>query len=245
MRGRYFRPNRTRNRPWHERNPDRFCSDRALVAEYYPSLSLYINEESSAASLQGDITIREECGISTSINTLIQFPPGYPTHEPEAYDAKRRFQPWPERELKERHITNNGKCCLWIPPRSPWVPSDPEGLKHYLDQLAIFFERQLIYDVNGKWPGPAYAHELEGYIEFIKEELGAEAIHFEQLLPVVTMRSRIGPNEPCPCGSGSKYKKCHLRLVERIQGKIGTTAIWQLFPLQELEATLPHTIQTT
>ncbi|MEW5907738.1 MAG: SEC-C metal-binding domain-containing protein [Patescibacteria group bacterium] len=24
-----------------------------------------------------------------------------------------------------------------------------------------------------------------------------------------TSRSKIGRNDPCPCGSGKKYKKCH------------------------------------
>ncbi|HEX9604188.1 MAG TPA: SEC-C metal-binding domain-containing protein, partial [Myxococcales bacterium] len=25
---------------------------------------------------------------------------------------------------------------------------------------------------------------------------------------------RVGRNDPCPCGSGKKYKKCHLPLEE-------------------------------
>ena len=29
----------------------------------------------------------------------------------------------------------------------------------------------------------------------------------KQLLP--TDGKKVGPNEPCPCGSGKKYKKCH------------------------------------
>ena len=36
------------------------------------------------------------------------------------------------------------------------------------------------------------------------------------LMPVVpsskqTVRMRIGRNDPCPCGSGRKFKHCHLR----------------------------------
>ncbi|MGH7682583.1 MAG: SEC-C metal-binding domain-containing protein, partial [Candidatus Eiseniibacteriota bacterium] len=27
--------------------------------------------------------------------------------------------------------------------------------------------------------------------------------------PTVTQEARVGRNDPCPCGSGKKYKKCH------------------------------------
>ena len=29
----------------------------------------------------------------------------------------------------------------------------------------------------------------------------------------IRVEKKIGPNEPCPCGSGKKYKKCHGRVV--------------------------------
>lgn len=29
--------------------------------------------------------------------------------------------------------------------------------------------------------------------------------------PVPMKKKKVGPNEPCPCGSGKKYKKCHAR----------------------------------
>lgn len=28
--------------------------------------------------------------------------------------------------------------------------------------------------------------------------------------PVQVVRRKVGRNEPCPCGSGAKFKKCHL-----------------------------------
>ena len=29
--------------------------------------------------------------------------------------------------------------------------------------------------------------------------------------PLMPGRAKIGRNEPCPCGSGKKFKACHLR----------------------------------
>jgi len=231
VRGTFFRPSRTQIKPWYERNNARLSSDRALVADLYPSLQFCISEESASASLVGNIVIRDaECGIPTDIATLVTFPWDYPGNEPAAYDAQRRFKPLPYRDLKERHIAaDTGKCCLWLHPRTEWVPTDPKGLGHFLDQLMVFFERQLIYDETGKWPGPAYAHEGDGYIEFIREQLGDEIGHLDRLLPVITLRSRVGPNDTCPCESGIKFKKCHLRLIEKIQGQIGDANIRALF----------------
>jgi preprotein translocase subunit SecA len=34
----------------------------------------------------------------------------------------------------------------------------------------------------------------------------------EQLVPVVREGRKVGRNEPCPCGSGKKYKHCHGQL---------------------------------
>ncbi len=32
--------------------------------------------------------------------------------------------------------------------------------------------------------------------------------HHEKRQPIVNLTPKIGRNEPCPCGSGKKYKKC-------------------------------------
>jgi len=29
---------------------------------------------------------------------------------------------------------------------------------------------------------------------------------------------RAGRNDPCPCGSGKKYKKCHMPIDEGVEG---------------------------
>jgi uncharacterized protein YecA (UPF0149 family) len=32
--------------------------------------------------------------------------------------------------------------------------------------------------------------------------------HHHDLTPYVRSAPKVGPNEPCPCGSGKKHKKC-------------------------------------
>jgi hypothetical protein len=230
VRGRFFRPNRTLIRPWYERNAARLTADRALVAQFCPTLQFRLDKPTGKMVLEGGILIPEECGISTEIVTVIRFPGDYPGREPKAFDANRRFQAWPDRDWRDRHLRSDGLCCLWLSPRSPWTSTDPFALRHFLDQLAIFFDKQLIYDLTGKWTGPAYAHERDGFLEFIREELGGDSILTETLLPVITMHTTVGPNDGCPCGQPNKFKKCHLRIVERIQGRIGVETIRANFP---------------
>lgn len=114
-------------------------------------------------------------------------------------------------------------------PESRWDSRDPSALRLFLDELAVFFDRQLIYDLTSEWPGPSYSHGRDGYLEFIQEQLGSDADLMEALLSVITMEIRIGPNDICTCGSGKKFKKCHLEVVERIQGKIGVGRVRRIF----------------
>jgi preprotein translocase subunit SecA len=37
----------------------------------------------------------------------------------------------------------------------------------------------------------------------------AEASRGEKKKPIVRDLPKVGRNDPCPCGSGKKYKKCH------------------------------------
>ena len=52
------------------------------------------------------------------------------------------------------------------------------------------------------------------------QEARAEAGLDDGGRPVVQQRrveKAVGRNEPCPCGSGKKYKNCHLRADEEAQ----------------------------
>ncbi len=52
----------------------------------------------------------------------------------------------------------------------------------------------------------------EGNMEFQHEEAGVLSQPEEESKPFVREGRKVGRNEPCPCGSGKKYKQCHGRL---------------------------------
>jgi preprotein translocase subunit SecA len=53
-----------------------------------------------------------------------------------------------------------------------------------------------------------YQHDEVSALESEEESAGEES----EQLPFVRDERKVGRNEPCPCGSGKKYKQCHGRL---------------------------------
>jgi hypothetical protein len=220
---RYFHRKPTLARPWYRRDDGvRLAADTALVVENFTTLAFRIDETTQLVFLEGALVIGSECGISTSIDTRLVFLRSYPDLEPVAFDAARRFKPYPGKTIRDRHLSDTGQCCLWLPPRSPWSSSDPNALRDFLTQLVVFFDRQLIYDDSGVWPGPAYDHDEGGYRQFIEEELQNDTVLANALSPIILRQISIGRNDRCPCGSERKFKKCHLHIVENIQLRIMT-----------------------
>jgi hypothetical protein len=202
------------NSPWFVRdNGRRLARDRELVAKHYPQL-LYEIEEQQIVRLRGPLLFQSDSGITTRVAVRVEFPARYPEHEPTAYDDEGRFPP-----SLDRHILRDGQCCLWLPPRSRWKPYDPDALLPFLDEVALFIDRQLVYDATGskEWPGGEYPHGRAGYGEFLREILAADRSKLDVLAPVLLNRTRPERNDPCPCGSGRKFKRCHALGIWQVQ----------------------------
>lgn len=50
---------------------------------------------------------------------------------------------------------------------------------------------------------------FSGFREMVDENFGGDTV--ENMLPSVKNEPKIGRNDPCPCGSGKKYKKCCIK----------------------------------
>jgi uncharacterized protein YchJ len=46
----------------------------------------------------------------------------------------------------------------------------------------------------------------DGVEVFDADDIGNKPVSEWVILPT---RKKVRPNDPCPCGSGKKYKKCH------------------------------------
>ncbi len=210
-----------RPKPWFERRGGRLLlTERALVEEPYPDLAFRVDPDSSLMCLAGNLTLRADCGVPTEIFIRIVFPTDYPDSEPAAYDTLGRFP-----VSDDRHIVKGGRFCLWLPPCSRWDKDDPSRLLRFLDEVVVFLERQLVYDVTGVWPGAQYKHRIEGYEEFMLSVLGGREDYFRIFFPVILGQEHLGRNSLCLCGSGKKYKRCHAQAIEEIMVRMGRNTL--------------------
>lgn len=209
---------------WYElKDGARLTHDRALIAERYPGLSYRIHAVSKRVFLEGNLILRGDAGVPERIEIRIEFPDHYPREEPTVSEVGERFP-----HILDRHFHPNGACCLWLPPKSCWKGHDPDGLLSFLDEVVLFFDRQLICDVVGYFPGPQWAHGYAGYIEYVQEHLRDHRL-FVALVPVFTNDLNPGRNDVCPCGSGRKFKHCHLDTVETIRLEVGSERLQAAF----------------
>jgi hypothetical protein len=199
----------------------RLAQDRAAIAEVFSGLSYRIDEAAGRVFLDGVITLVAECGIPTHLAVRVEFPSDYPQGEPRIFEVAGRFP-----HVSDRHFFEDGQCCLWLPPESRWKPEDPDGLCRFLEEAAVFFDQQLVYEAEGQgeWPGEQRSHGDEGYLEFVQEALGGDRHLLAVFAPILTglKTEHVQSNDPCPCGSRRKYKRCHKPRVEDIKKRMGS-----------------------
>ncbi len=208
-------------KPWYLQDSGaRLTQDRAGIAEMFPGLVYRIDEETGRVFLDGSITLVAECGVPTPIAVRVEFPADYPQREPHIFEVAGRFL-----HVSDRHFYEDGQCCLWLPPESRWNPNDPDGLCRFLEEAAVFFDQQLVYEAEGcgEWPGEQRSHGDEGYLEYIEDVLGSSRRLLAVFAPILLglKTGHIQSNDPCPCGSRRKYKRCHKQRVEEIRRRMG------------------------
>ena len=74
-------------------------------------------------------------------------------------------------------------------------------------QVNLGFDKELLYK-NMVAAGADWLYELDAWKEIFDEET-RKRIYREQKSSTTIIKGRkIYPNDPCPCGSGKKYKNC-------------------------------------
>ena len=72
------------------------------------------------------------------------------------------------------------------------------------------FDKELLYK-NMVAAGADWLYGLEEWEHIFDEEKRKELYKEQKESGTVRKPAKIYPNDPCPCGSGKKYKKCHGR----------------------------------
>ena len=133
--------------------------------------------------------------------------------------------PSPEAMMRSRYSAYAlGKCAHLETSLAPSARSDFDMKSTETWANSVEWQGLTIVGTTGGKPG-----ETAGTVEFIAKfsDKGAEQTHHEnsrfELIegnwlyvngdvlrkPVVRDTPKVGRNDPCPCGSGKKYKQCH------------------------------------
>ncbi len=72
------------------------------------------------------------------------------------------------------------------------------------------FDKELLYK-NMVAAGADWLYGLEEWEAIFDEDKRKELFREQKESGTVRKPAKIYPNDPCPCGSGKKYKKCHGR----------------------------------
>ncbi len=71
----------------------------------------------------------------------------------------------------------------------------------------LSFEKELLYK-NMVAAGADWLYNLEEWEPIFDEEKRKELYKEQKSSMTIVKEDKIYPNDPCPCGSGKKYKKC-------------------------------------
>ncbi len=74
-------------------------------------------------------------------------------------------------------------------------------------KVSLAFDKELLYK-NMVGAGADWLYELEEWNTIFDEETRASLYKEQKKSSTVVKEEKVYPNDPCPCGSGKKYKKC-------------------------------------
>ena len=76
--------------------------------------------------------------------------------------------------------------------------------------VSLVFDKEKLYKnmVDAKAP---WLYELPQWNDIFDEEKRKDLYREAKRMHIIVMPEKIGRNDPCPCGSGRKFKQCHGR----------------------------------
>lgn len=191
---------------WHESSPVRWESEQAIAAERLDDFEAGI-DEAGRAFFTGVFHLYSEHGhLYESVALRFIYPDTFPTRcqLPSMYLESHRDR-WAK--CGDAHIERDWKLCPFVPGESGIDFTSSDSLNDLFAVLCMYLLKQCIFQrrladerltgVRARWPGEERSHGIAGIREAVRE------------------RGKVGRNDPCPCGSGRKYKHCHMEKVER------------------------------
>jgi hypothetical protein len=206
----------------------RLSADRQLLAVEHPYLEFALDPQAGTASAHGAVPMLLPDGRVDPIAIRLDFHARYPTSPPLVAATAGRFQP----DL-DRHVLEGGQFCLYLRDIDEPNLRRAEALHVFMLDIIVFLDQQLIFERTGRFPGPGWPHGMSAYSLYVVEQLERESPGAAERLWKAARGSQPARNAPCSCGSGAKYKRCHLLLVTEI-ARIATRHDFSHYTYDEL-----------
>ncbi len=215
----------TRRTPWYKRNPERFALEQQIVREHFSPLTIRVDEERELVLIEGPVVFDFDAGTDGT-TVRVTLARNHPEAAPIAEDVDARFP-----KTAQFHQYSDAKTeCLWFDVESPWTGGE-DALRLYLAQLVLHIHRQLICEADParRWPGPERPHTPSSAYREIFTERFPDPDLAGNVSRRWTSGVRTGRNEPCVCGSGRKFKRCHREDIESFERQCGIAALREAF----------------
>lgn len=185
----------------------RYDSDAGIIAGELELRAAYDSEREKLHIGSDEATMRMGSYLSDSFSIRIELDSLDQNGCPTVYEVGGRHARIADREnvaTIDLHFFPDGACCLGL----QLLSNRRTTLKEFMDEMVVpFFYRLSYTDVYGLGAAREFL-----WAEYSHGDLGVR----EYLSDVADMaRQGQGRNDPCPCGSGRKYKRCHLGEVDR------------------------------
>jgi hypothetical protein len=125
--------------------------------------------------------------------------------------------PW----IADRHMSQGGMACLFVPEEWLLRPREEKTLIHYLDGPARdYFLWQSLYERGESPPWKDRAHGLPGLLEAYGDMVGMEGESAVRCCMEYLSKEQIKGHWPCPCGSGKRTRDCHFTHMRELKSKV-------------------------
>lgn len=206
-------------KPWYKlpQGRSRLARDRVVAAYYCPKLAY--GPLVGKLNLRGEIDMKAGAsGIVRPVGARVEFEDDYPRKSPSAFVRRGQFEP----QNATRHFRGDRSCCLWfVRAADGWDPANPHSFEHFLQQLLVFFDRQLDYNATGEFPGQVWAHDRPIAEIYLEEQLGGDQELMQAFMAFRRGAGSVG-DTLCPCRSGRLLADCHeaefIDLRQRLRG---------------------------
>lgn len=198
---------------------ERWKLDDLLLA--YPDLSLR-PALNGVVRLVGTLAFSAEAKglerIDDAYEVELVVPPGFPRELPLVMETAGRIP-------QNFHTNDEGSLCLGSPVRQHLELAKSPTLPGFVKLCVIpYLYGFSFHEKHGQLPFGELDHGLKGIRHDFAELFGVKDHQAAvQMIQLAGTRKRDANKQPCPCGSGRRFGKCHNRRVNTLRKQLGRT----------------------